>query len=166
MPKYPWKCLKKLFWLCQGSEYAWWTDRFDRLLRIPEVLKSHCFLNMSHLFMEEFWICLFMAPYALIMPQYALMCFHMPEHDWILLNGPEYVWINCSYSAMVLNMLQYSYNNIIIVTNVIRILVFLICTSRHSSIILSIFNTSYNIRITKASKLSINFSFWLQWWSI
>ena len=101
----------------------------------------------------------------LIMPQYALICLHMPEHDWILLNDPEYVWINCSYSAMVLNMLQYSYNNII-VTNVIRILVFLICTSRHSSIILSIFNTSYNIRITKASKLSINFSFWLQLQSI
>ena len=165
MPKYPRKFSKNLFWLCQGSEYAWWTDRFDRLLRIPEVLKSHCFLNMSHLFMEEFWLCLFMAPYTLIMPQYALMCLHMPEHDWILLNDPEYVWINCSYSAMVLNMLQYSYNNII-VTNVIRILVFLICTSRHSSIILSIFNTSYNIRITKASKLSINFSFWLQLQSI
>ena len=165
MPKYPRKFSKKLFWLCQGSEYAWWTDRFDRLLRIPEVLKSHCFLNMSHVFMEEFWLCLFVAPYTLIMPQYALMCLHMPEHDWILLNDPEYIWINCSYSAMVLNMLQYSYNNII-VTNVIRILVLLICTSRHSSIILSIFNTSYNIRITKASKLSINFSFWLQLQSI
>ena len=23
VPKYPWECLNKLFWLCQGSEYAW-----------------------------------------------------------------------------------------------------------------------------------------------
>ena len=30
MPKYPWKCLNKLFWLCQASEYAWSSYMFDR----------------------------------------------------------------------------------------------------------------------------------------
>ena len=35
VPKYPWKCLNKLFWLCQGSEYAWSSYMFDRLLKIP-----------------------------------------------------------------------------------------------------------------------------------
>ena len=44
----------------------------------------------------------------------------MSKHGWILLNVPEYVWINCSDYVRVLNMLWYSSNNIIIiVANVI-----------------------------------------------
>ena len=35
VPKYPWKCLNKLFWLCQRSEYAWSSYMFDRHLKIP-----------------------------------------------------------------------------------------------------------------------------------
>ena len=38
IPKYPWKILTKLFWLCQGSEYAWSSFMFDRLLKMPRVL--------------------------------------------------------------------------------------------------------------------------------
>ena len=53
------------------------------------------------------------------MPEYALMSLNIIKHDWILLNVPEYAWINYSNYARVLNMLRYSYNNIIIVTNVI-----------------------------------------------
>ena len=53
------------------------------------------------------------------MPQYALMPLNVPEHGWILLNVPEYAWINSSDCARVLTRLQYVYNNIIIVTNVI-----------------------------------------------
>ena len=67
---------------------------------------------------SEFWICLDIARYATIMPQYALIPLSMPEHGWILLkslNMSENVWINCSDSQhasslhvfhMVLNMCQ------------------------------------------------------------
>ena len=34
----------------------------------------------------EFWICLNMAQYASVMPEYALMFLNMPEHGWVLLN--------------------------------------------------------------------------------
>ena len=37
MSKYPWKCLNKLFWLCHGSEYVWWSTclpGFWRCLRL------------------------------------------------------------------------------------------------------------------------------------
>ena len=40
IPKYPWKYLNKLFWLCQGSEYAWSSYIFDRLLKMPPVLNK------------------------------------------------------------------------------------------------------------------------------
>ena len=54
------------------------------------------------------------------MSDYGSISLLMFEHNWILLNDPEYAWKNCSDYARVLNMLQYSYNNIIIiVTNVI-----------------------------------------------
>ena len=35
MPKYLWKYLDRLFWLCQCSEYAWSSYMFDRLLKMP-----------------------------------------------------------------------------------------------------------------------------------
>ena len=57
----------------------------------------------------------------------------------------------CSDYARVLNIPQYSYKNIIILTNVI-ILEFLSVRFIHQ----------FRTRITKASKLLINFSFWLQ----
>ena len=47
------------------------------------------------------------------------MSLNIPEHGWMFLNMPENAWINCSDYAIVLNMPQYSYKNIIInVTNV------------------------------------------------
>ena len=47
MPKYPWKCLNKLFRLCQGSEYAWSSYMLDRLLKIPWVLNKPVFWIFS-----------------------------------------------------------------------------------------------------------------------
>ena len=47
------------------------------------------------------------------------MPLNMPEHGWILLSAPEYAWINCFDYARVLNMLQYSYDNIIILAAII-----------------------------------------------
>ena len=52
------------------------------------------------------------------MPQYA-MPLNMPEHGWIFLNVAENTWINCSDYASFFTMLWYSYNNIVIETNVV-----------------------------------------------
>ena len=63
------------------------------------------------------------------MPEYILTSLNMAEHGSILLNVPlplnmpEYVLINCSDYANVLNIpLQYSYNNIIIIVTNVNIL--------------------------------------------
>ena len=40
----------------------------------------------------EFWICLIMAPYASVMPEYALVSLNMPEHGWVFMNVPDYAW--------------------------------------------------------------------------
>ena len=133
MPKYPWKCLNKLFWICQGSEYTWSSDMPDRLLKMPRVLNRpglwiwHGFICMDY---AEFRIRLNMAPYVSIMPnmpEYALMPPSKLEHGWIMLMAwecpldiPENVWINYYGYVRVLNMPRYKCNNIIIiVANVI-----------------------------------------------
>ena len=113
MYQYPWispNILENAWincWLCQGSEYARSSDMFDKLLKVAWVLNKPkgC---------AEFQICLIMAPYTSIMPEYALMFLNMFEHDWILLTAPEYAWKNCPDYVRVLNMPQCSYNNIII----------------------------------------------------
>ena len=45
--KYPWKCLNKLFWLCQGSKYAWSSYMLNKLLKMPQIL------NMPWLHKQE-----------------------------------------------------------------------------------------------------------------
>ena len=57
------------------------------------------------------------------------MSLNMPERDWILLNVPEYASKNCSDYARILNMSQYSYNNIIIVIIIIIIIIIIIVTN-------------------------------------
>ena len=122
MPKYRWKCLNKLFWLCQGSKHAWWSYMFDRVLKMALLLNKpglwiwHSCISKGYL---EFQICLILAPYASIMPEYASLCLDMAEYCWISLNIHENAWINLSDYVRVLNMAWYSYNIIIIVTNVI-----------------------------------------------
>ena len=76
MPKYHCKCLDKPFWVWQGSEYAWSSDMFNRLLefQLSQVL------NMAQLFMQElhrteFQIFLIMAH---ILVNKAWMCLNMP----------------------------------------------------------------------------------------
>ena len=83
-------------------------------------------------------------PQYVKMSQYAFIFLNMVEYCWIFLNMPANAWINCSdrakvfkclkyilnswqgfeyissiKCAWVLNMLQHSHNNIIIVTNAI-----------------------------------------------
>ena len=126
MPKYPWKCLNKLFWLSEGSKYAYWSYMLNRFLKMPRVLNKPGFWIWHGCIYKgyaEFQICLIMGPYTSVKPQYALMSLNIPEDGWILLNVPEYAWkwLNkLSDYARFLNMRRYSYNNtIIIVTNFI-----------------------------------------------
>ena len=49
--KYPWKSLNKLFWLCQGSEYAWSSYMFDRLFKMRRVL------NVLRFWLWHVYIC-------------------------------------------------------------------------------------------------------------
>ena len=69
--------------------------------------------------------------------QYAWICLNISQYVWTWLNIPEHPWIclNNLLYASVLNILQYSHNIIIFVTNIMT-LEFLIaqffgCTSRH-----------------------------------
>ena len=119
--KYTWKCLNKLFWLSQGSEYAWSSYMFGRLLKMPWVL------NMPEFWMwhgcickgyREFWICLSMArSRCLNLRKYSRIYFNMSEYGWI--NCPGYIldiWQSFKYASgikyvRVLNMLRYSYNS-------------------------------------------------------
>ena len=135
--KYLWKYWNKLFWLCQGFEYAWSSCMLDRLLKMSGVLNVRGFWIWHGSICEgytEFWTWVNMAQNASLIPEYTLMFLSVSEHDWILLNVPKYAWkyldklfwlCQCSrYAsgikcARVLNMLLYSYNNIIIVINVI-----------------------------------------------
>ena len=89
-----WKCLNKIFWLCQSSTCL--TD-----LKMPQVLN-----------VQAFWIC--MVVYARVLnmskydsiylnvPQYA--CLIMTEYCWMSLTMPENERINCSDYARVFNM--------------------------------------------------------------
>ena len=81
LPKYPWKWLNKLFWLCQSSKYTFSSYMFGRCLKMPPVLNKSGFwriLNMARLYMQGLhrvpnlldydFICLNNAWICLIMP--------------------------------------------------------------------------------------------------
>ena len=74
MSKYCWKCLNKLFWRCQCSEYG--TIVYARFTQSSEYV----------------WLWLHTPQQCLNMPQYALMSLSVPEHGWILLNVFECAW--------------------------------------------------------------------------
>ena len=122
------KCFNKLFLvLCQGPEYAWSSDMFDRLLKIPQVLNMLGFWKWhgcTCTAYTESWVCPNMTQYATIMPLYASLCLNFPPYFWtclnIGLNMTEYWWMsliisenawkNCSDYASVLNMPHYIRN--------------------------------------------------------
>ena len=85
MPKHPWKWLNKLFWLCQGPEYAWiilhdW-QKMPRTLNKPLFwiwhvrIGLHRVLNMSY----QGSICLNNARVCLNMAEYCWICLKMLE---------------------------------------------------------------------------------------
>ena len=74
---YLWKGLNKLFWTCQGSEYAWSSHIINRLLQMPRVLNNPGFWTWHGCICKgyaEFRICLIMALYISIIPEDALIC--------------------------------------------------------------------------------------------
>ena len=95
IPKYSWKCLNKLFWLCQRSEYeyVWSSDMFNMFLKMPRVLnKPRFWIWYDFIFRvtqcsEYFWLCL--SPYASLMPKYASICLNVPEYAWTWVNIAE-----------------------------------------------------------------------------
>ena len=96
MPKYPWKWLNKLLWLCQGSEYASSSYMFGRLLKMPSVLNKPEFWIWHGCICKgygEFWICLIMAPYPSITLEYASIYLNVPQYAWTWLNIPECLWM-------------------------------------------------------------------------
>ena len=66
------------------------------------------------------------------MHEYALISVNMPENGWVSLNMAESAWINSSDYTGVLNMLWYSYNNIVIIVTNVIILEFLSAWFVHS----------------------------------
>ena len=80
-----WKSLNKLFWLCQGSEYARSSYMFDRLLKMPRVLNKPGFCIWHGCISKgygEFGICLIMAPYTSVMPEYTWIYLIIPQQSW------------------------------------------------------------------------------------
>ena len=89
LSKYPWKCLNELLWLCLGSEYAWSSYMFDKLLKMLVVLNKpgiwiwHACVFKGY---AGFRMCLIMDPYSSIMPKYASICLNVTQYAWAWLN--------------------------------------------------------------------------------
>ena len=98
------KCLKKLFWLWQGSKYVW--SKFHRLLIMPPVLNARPW-NMA-----RFWICkgYTRCSVCLNKPEYA---FKIPQYAWLCLNNAEYAWI-------YLNKYNFEYARILNVSDAVH----------------------------------------------
>ena len=96
LSKYPWKCLNELLWLCLGSEYAWSSYMFDKLLKMLVVLNKpgiwiwHACVFKGY---AGFRICLIMDPYSSIMPKYASICLNVTQYASAWLNIAECLWI-------------------------------------------------------------------------
>ena len=114
---------------------------------------------------EYAWLGLHTSQKCLNVPQYAFMPLNMLEHGWILLNVPEYVWkcLNTLFwLCQVLNMLQYSYNNnVIIIVNNVIILKFLSARFVHPGAVLPFYLFQHELeqKLAKANELLRNFSF-------
>ena len=121
MPKYLWKCLNNLFWLCQGSEYAWSSYMLDKLLKMPPDLSKPGFWICHGCVWKgcaEFKICLIIAPYDSVMPEYTSICLTVPPYAWTWLKSAEYPWKYLKMSKqIVLTMSGFSIcRDIVIIT--------------------------------------------------
>ena len=120
-----------LYFQNQVTFFDFWSSyMFEKLLKMLWVLNNQgfwiwhgCVFKRYAEFRMSYYgsTCLNNAYVYLNMSKCPSVCLSMAEYCWIFLNIPENPWINCSDYARVLNMPQYSYNNIIIVTNVIML---------------------------------------------
>ena len=119
MHQYPW-----IFRLCQGSEYAWSSYIFDRLLTIPPVLNKPGFwiwrscIYKGYAESQYIWY----APYTSIMTEYASTCLNVPQYTWIWLNIAECLLICLIIPGQtLLTMPGFSIcHNIIIITSLLQ----------------------------------------------
>ena len=85
MSKHPWKWLNKLFWLCQGPEYAWivlhdW-QKMPRTLNKPLLWIWHACIGLRRVLNMSYQgsICLNNARVCLNMAEYCWICLKMLE---------------------------------------------------------------------------------------
>ena len=96
MCKCPWKCLNKLFWLCQNFENYWSFDMFGRLLKMSQVLTRPGFWIWHGLYMQG----LRRVPHASVMPEYAWIKAYVSQYAWTWLNITDSLWI-CLQNAWI-----------------------------------------------------------------
>ena len=78
--KHHWKCLNKLIWLCQGSEDVLSSYMFNKLSKMSRIINLAGFWIWHGCLCKrytEFWICLNIAHYDSIMPEYASICLNV-----------------------------------------------------------------------------------------
>ena len=146
MPKYLWKCLIKLFWLFQGSQCGWSSFMMDKPLKMPRVGNNPGFWIWHGCICKrytEFRICMIMAPYISIMPEYDSICLNVQQYIRTRLNITECLWICVTLTdsgyARVLDMLRQSYDHIIIIVTNVIILEFLSAQCVHPGALLPLY---------------------------
>ena len=87
----PWKCLNKLFWLCQGSEYAWSSYNARQAYKDASGSKCARVLNMARLYMQG--LCR-----ILNMLEYDSIFLNVFQYAWPWLNIAECPWISLKMS--------------------------------------------------------------------
>ena len=121
---------------------------------------------MARLYMQGWRRVPNLSDYGSIRPnnaEYASICLNGPQYAWTWMNISENAWIKCFYCSRVLNIPRYSYS---ITINLTNIMILSILSARFvqwgALLPFCFFNSSWNIKIKKAGKFLINFSFWLQ----
>ena len=75
----------------------------DRILKMPQVINKpgfwiwHSCICKGY---EEFRMFFIMAPYASVMPKYALICLDVPQYAWTRLNIAECPWIGLKWKCL------------------------------------------------------------------
>ena len=107
IPKYTRKCFNKLFWLSQGSEYAWSSYMFEKLLKITPVLNKPGFWIWHDCICKgytEFQT----SDYTWIIPEYASTCLNNAQYAWTLLNIAECPWLSLNKLSWLCQGSQYA----------------------------------------------------------
>ena len=99
MHQFPWISLNILentwimFWQCQGSEYVWSSYILD-MSWVLNVSEFWTWCGSTCKGYTDIWICLNIAHYASVMPEYACAYLNVPKHAWTWLNSATCRWIS------------------------------------------------------------------------